>query len=64
MKNIKINESINNFTESLYTDVAMVYPISSWTFWYRDLSKLNVSYPWEESLTKIETVRDVTQLWK
>ncbi|XP_060879160.1 uncharacterized protein LOC132951361 [Metopolophium dirhodum] len=64
MKNIETNEKINNSTESLYSDVAMVYPINSWTFWYRNPSKLNLRYPWEESLTKIETVRDVTHLWK
>lgn len=64
MKYMEINENINNSTESLYSDVAMVYPISSWTFWYRDLTKLKFKYPWEESLTKIETVRDVTHLWK
>jgi len=64
MKNIKIDENIINSTESLYSDVAMIYPISSWTFWYRDPSKLSLRYPWEESLTKIETVHDITHLWK
>ncbi|XP_015369894.1 PREDICTED: eukaryotic translation initiation factor 4E-like [Diuraphis noxia] len=58
------NENINNSTESLYTDVAMVYPISSWTFWYRNPLKFNLKDPWEESLTKIGTVCDVTHLWK
>ncbi|XP_027836501.2 uncharacterized protein LOC114119208 isoform X1 [Aphis gossypii] len=63
-KNIKIDANIINSTESLYSDVAMVYPISSWTFWYRDPLKSNLKYPWEESLTKIETVQDITHLWK
>lgn len=63
IKNIENNENINNSTE-LYTDVAMVYPISSWTFWYRHPLKFDLKYAWEESLTKIETVSDVTHLWK
>jgi len=64
MKNKEINENINNYIESIYSDVAMVYPINSWTFWYRDPSKSSLKHTWEESLTKIETVRDVTHLWK
>lgn len=57
------NDAVN-YVESLHADVTMIYPINSWTFWYRDPTKLHMRCPWEESLTKIETVSDVTHLWK
>lgn len=57
------NDAVN-YVEPLYADVTMIYPINSWTFWYRDPTKLHIKCPWEESLTKIETVCDVTHLWK
>lgn len=63
MKYLEINENINSF-EPLYPGVSMIYPINAWTFWYRDPTKSHLKYTWEESLTKIGTVRDITSLWK
>lgn len=55
----------HNSTGSLYPDVTMIYPISSWTFWYHKNSKnLQSTDLWEKSLIKIETVQDITHLWK
>lgn len=64
MKYLETNENAVNSVVSLYPDVTMIYPINSWTFWYRDPTKLHLKCRWEESLTKIETVCDVTHLWK
>jgi len=50
--------------EPSYPDVTMVYSIKAWTFWHRDATKSHSDCPWEESLTKIETVRDIDGLWK
>lgn len=58
------NYSTEHLLEPSYPDVTMVYSIKAWTFWYRDATKPHSNCPWEESLTKIETVRDINGLWK
>lgn len=65
MKRLEVDEINANYYEPLYPDVTMIYPIKPWTFWYRNPSKSEPRpLSWEESLTKIETVCDVTRLWK
>lgn len=64
VKYLDKNIYIHNFIDSLYSDVVMIYPISSWTFWYKNPKKLQLKKQWTESLTKIETVQDITHLWK
>lgn len=65
MKRLEVDEDNVNYYEPLYPDVTMIYPIKPWTFWYRNPTKSQSRHlPWEESLTKIETVCDVTRLWK
>lgn len=66
MKYLEINDNIaNSYVNSAgFPDATMIYPINPWIFWYRDPTKLHSKHPWEESLIKIETVRDIVHLWK
>lgn len=65
MKHLEVVENNVDYYEPLYPNVTMIYPIKPWTFWYRNPTKSQSKHlPWEQSLTKIETVRDVMHLWK
>lgn len=64
LKHIDSIENNEHYVEPLHPDVTMIYPMNSWTFWYRNAMTLQSNFQWEESLTKIVTVRDVVHLWK
>lgn len=65
MNNLKkMNEYANKSHAILYSDVSMVHPINSWTFWYRNPTLFLLTESWEESIIKVGTVGDVTDFWK
>lgn len=65
MKCLHVNDDDVSSIKIPRPDTAIIYPLSStWIFWYRDPTKMHGKSPWEESLIKIETVRDVSHLWK
>ncbi|VVC35776.1 Translation Initiation factor eIF-4e,Translation Initiation factor eIF- 4e-like [Cinara cedri] len=64
LKSLENKMYTHNSTGPLYPDVTMIHPISPWTFWYRNSKKLQMTNQWEKSLIKIETIQDITHLWK
>lgn len=64
MKYLESNVYVHKPINPIYPDVALMYPIIPWTFWYRKPKKMQSNNQWEESLTEIETVQDITHLWK
>lgn len=65
IKCVYVKENTISSNKSPRPVTSIIYPINqTWIFWYRDPTKMHGKNPWEESLTKIETVRDITHLWK
>lgn len=64
LKYLESNVYTHNSAHLINPNVTLIYPIIPWTFWYRNSKQLQLDIPWEESLTKIETVQDIAHLWK